>query len=441
MNRKKELRKLSKSELIKHSIELEEQLKKIENQIRFFDNPHTPSSSQQKNNSKNKEENGKDSPEKDCSNDEKKKKKRFPGKPKGSNGGGVKLPKADDVVEHDLDISPISGEKLGEPIGHRIQTVIDFPDKPVKTTRHIIYQYKDPITGETVEAKVDLPKGIYGKNLQTIVIMLKNMCNSKREIANFIRELGAPTFSHTTIQNISTLFILGLTPTRNKILEELKKLSYSHADETGIRVDGINRYVWGWFSNSHAIFKAGVTRAAYNFKKLTGNLKITVVVDGYAGYSYLDEIQRCWAHLLRDFKDYTKDNKEITVQYKRIKKLYEKMKILNTGPPVAAKKIEEVVWEFYDIITCLKPLRGAKKLVTLLENGGNDWFTALYHEGMPLDNNLAERELRRVVLLRKTIGCIRNWKGIRWIEIIMSVLQTWKLQGLNIFKNLRKFAC
>ncbi|MBU4242523.1 MAG: transposase, partial [Nanoarchaeota archaeon] len=58
----------------------------------------------------------------------------------------------------------------------------------------------------------------------------------------------------------------------------------------------------------------------------------------------------------------------------------------------------------------------------------------------PLDNNHAERELRPIVLLRKTIGCYRNEKGKRWIDIVVSVLHTWKLQGKNLFKNLSAIA-
>ncbi len=435
MSRKKELLNLSKRELVRRFIYLENELQKIKNYLKAFDNPHTPSSKQNKNNTK-KEEDGN---EKETE-DDKPKKPRFPGKPKGSNGGGIKLPEPDEEVKHKLDVSPISGKPLGEPIDYRIQTVIDFPDKPIITTKHIIYQYLDPTTGEIIEPDVDLPKGIYGKNLQAIVIMLKNMCNSKIEIAKFIRELGAPTFCHTTIQNISTMFILGLTPLRNEILKELKQEKFLHSDETGFRLDGINRYVWGLFSKTKAIFKAGVTRGSYNFKKLIGNIQIIAVVDGYKGYWYLDETQRCWAHLLREFKSYAKNNKEILIQYNRIKKLYDDIRKLNIGPPASKKDIEKVKWMFNDIIICLKPTSSANGLITLLKNGGNDWFTALYHEGMPLDNNLAERELRRVVLLRKTIGCIRTWKGKRWIEIVMSVLQTWKLQGLNIFQNLKIYA-
>jgi hypothetical protein len=88
----------------------------------------------------------------------------------------------------------------------------------------------------------------------------------------------------------------------------------------------------------------------------------------------------------------------------------------------------------------LKQIKGADNLTTKIVNGGDNWFTALQYEGMPLDNNLAERELRKVVLLRKTSGCIRNWKGKRWIEVVMSVIQTWRLQGRNIFQSLLAYA-
>ena len=111
------------------------------------------------------------------------------------------------------------------------------------------------------------------------------------------------------------------------------------------------------------------------------------------------------------------------------------LKLLNVKPP-DEKEINKAKWILKDIVTCLKVIKGAKGLVTLIENGGNDWFTALYYEGVPLHNNHAERELRPIVLLRKTIGCYRNEKGKRWIDIVISVLHTWKLQGKNIFKNL-----
>jgi len=281
-----------------------------------------------------------------------------------------------------------------------------------------------------------LPDSIYGKNLQSIVLMLKNLTNSHDKISDFIRELGAPTFSSRTVQNIATKYIFALEPSQTNMIKELKKEAYLHSDETGFRKDGKNGYVWGIFTKTKAIFFATKSRAAIWFKKLIKGFKGVIVVDGYSGYNYYPLKQRCWAHLIREFKGYAKGNKEIEVQYNRLKSLYENLKILNQKPP-DEKEIEKVKWILEDIISCLRSIKGTKNLRTYIENGGDDWFTALYYEGVPLHNNHAERELRSIVLSRKNIGCYRNWKGKRWIDIVMSVIHTWKLQDQNIFQNLR----
>ena len=432
LSERKRLRQLSKNQLIDEILSLRERLEKIERYLKAFDNPHTPSSKQLKDNSKKLES----EPEENVSSDKKNNKPRFPGKPKGSNGGGINLPKPDKIQEHTLDVSPISGLPLGKPIGYRVKTIIDFPDKPIITIEHRFMQYEDPKTGEIVEAKNCLPKGIYGKNLQSIAVMLKNLTNSHEKIADFFRELGAPSFSHTTVKDIATKYVFALESEQKTFLSQIKKESYLHADETGFRVDGTNRYVWGIFTQTKTIYLAGKTRANKHFKKLIKNFKGVLVVDGYGGYDYYPKKQRCWAHLIRDFKESAKKDEEIDNQFRRLLTLYQKLKILNDDPP-DKQKIEKAKAELKDIITCLNTIKGAKKIFTLIKNGGDDWFTALYHKGVPLHNNHAEREIRSVVLLRKTIGCIRNWKGKRWIDIVMSVIHTWKLQKQNIFQNLK----
>lgn len=430
MSRKKELRKLSKNELIDLLLkeeearqELEKRLDKLEHYLKAFDNPHTPSSKQLKKNTEESKEN----------------KLRFPGKPQGSNGGGIKLPEPDEVIEHKLDVCPISGLPLGKPVGYWKKTIIDFPDKPIKIIEHRIMKYISPTTGEIVWKEVEFPKYIYGKNLQSIVVMLKNLTNSHDKISDFIRELGAPSFSSAAVQNITDNFSDKLEGERQKMLEEIRNAPYVHADETGFRKDGQNGYVWGVFTKTISILDATMSRARINIEKLLGNFKGVVVVDGYNAYDIFPKKQRCWSHLIREFKDYSEENEEIKIQYKRLKALYEILKVLNTKPP-NEKEIDKAKWILNDIVNCLKVIKTAKGLVTLIENGGDDWFTALYYEGVPLHNNHAERELRPIVLLRKTIGCYRNEKGKRWIDIVVSVLHTWKLQEKNLFKSLTAIA-
>lgn len=398
---------------------LREKIEQLERLLKSYENAHTPSSKKRKKNTKRDES-----------------KPRFPGKPKGGNGGGIELPPTDKVEEHTLSACPDCNGKL-QMKGMRKHTSLDLPQKPIIVTEHHIGQYHCKQCNKDVEA-VTIPDSIYGQHLQSAVIMLKNLTNSHDKIASFVRELGAPSFSAAQVQRIADLYIKKLRPVRSAYLGLLRKANYAHADETGFRKDGKNGYVWGIFTKSIAIFSAQMSRARTCIKTLIPDYIGVVVSDGYNAYDDFKLRQRCWAHLLREAKEYT-DNDEIDVQYKRLKMLYEHLKILNAEPPdeikiIAAKR------QLNDIVTCLNTIREGRKLATLIANGGDDWFTALYHTDVPLDNNHAERELRSVVLLRKTIGCYRNHKGKEWIDVVMSVIHTWKLQGINIFQQLNRVA-
>ena len=73
-----------------------------------------------------------------------------------------------------------------------------------------------------------------------------------------------------------------------------------------------------------------------------------------------------------------------------------------------------------------------------IEHGFQQWFTCvLYPEAEPT-NNRAERALREMVIQRKITGTLRNERGTHITEVLMSVLGTWKLQGLNPLSILKQ---
>ena len=78
-----------------------------------------------------------------------------------------------------------------------------------------------------------------------------------------------------------------------------------------------------------------------------------------------------------------------------------------------------------------------RKLVTLVQNGKENWFTCVLHPEIEPTNNRAERGIRKFVILEKIIGCLRSEQGKSSTQIMMSLFGTWKLQGLNPYKELR----
>ena len=75
-------------------------------------------------------------------------------------------------------------------------------------------------------------------------------------------------------------------------------------DETGWRLRGSQRALWGAFSDEHAVFVIAPNRHEDYAKALLGETKAIITSDRWWAYSHLPLRRRqiCWAHLRRDFK-------------------------------------------------------------------------------------------------------------------------------------------
>ena len=103
-------------------------------------------------------------------------------------------------------------------------------------------------------------------------------------------------------------------------------------------------------------------------------------------------------------------------------------------------KYDELAWELEDIATCYHPLDGCKVMYEKLHNRAELWLLGVKLPYVPLTNNHAERCLRKVVLHRNRIGCIRNKSGELFVNIFLTCTSTWRLQGKNIYEELFKYA-
>ena len=77
-----------------------------------------------------------------------------------------------------------------------------------------------------------------------------------------------------------------------------------------------------------------------------------------------------------------------------------------------------------------------RRFAAKMLNGMVHWFTFLTVPGVEPTNNRAERALRGHVVQRRMMGCFRNVKGTGIYETVMTVLSTWKQQGLSLPQTL-----
>ena len=117
--------------------------------------------------------------------------------------------------------------------------------------------------------------------------------------------------------------------------------------------------------------------------------------------------------------------------YVGLKAVYEKA--TSKKPPSK----DDLILELKQWIDYAESYKELRKFAVTVRNGIDHWFTFLDHKGVEPTNNRAERALRELVVLRKIIGTLRNEKGTRIMERIMSCISTWKQQGLNTFTELK----
>lgn len=244
-------------------------------------------------------------------------------------------------------------------------------------------------------------------------------------------------------------------PIYEQIKQLVKHSSSIHGDETGWRVDGENFWLWNFVNSETALYRIEKSRGSEVVKDTLGeDYQGTLISDFYSAYN--DKIkaknkQKCITHLLKEIKEIEKNNK---FQQGNIEQIFcENLKsILKEALQIwnkfrAGEKTLEELSQFKEIIAkVLTELvlyhsenKDIQRLKKRLVKHNKELLTFLDHPEIEPTNNRAERHLRSNVIMRKITFGNRSQPGVRNHQVIMSVLETAKLNGINpidVFRSL-----
>lgn len=418
MESPKELENLSKEELINIILDLQKRLL-------AYENAHTPPSQQRK------------YPQRENSGNPL-------GAPKGHEGTTRPTPKPNKFEVLKLGYCPKCNKHLGRPRSIKKRIIEDIPDpQPLIITQFIIPHYFCAhCNAEVIPSHPGLPdEGIFGPNLQTQIALMKYEDRlPHRKIAKTLNRQYGLQLTPATVLDMTRRVGDKLQAVYQAIKEEVRKSEQVVADETGLKVQGKNSWLWVFVSLTSVLFLIRKSRGQEPIKEALGKYNGIVTCDGWAPYSKVVKIiQRCWAHLLREAKWYAERYEEqARIVYESLSELFKKIKSsLNKPKQLREKLYKNCIQKMQFFIASCKVHKGLRKFAEKLENGLEHWFTCLLYPRVDMTSNKAERALREPVIQRK-ISSLWNQKGIMIKETIMSVLATWNLRGLNTCSMLRK---
>jgi hypothetical protein len=235
-------------------------------------------------------------------------------------------------------------------------------------------------------------------------------------------------------------------PTYQRLILRLRHSEVAHVDETGWKVGGQTAWLWVFTNEEVSVYVIDPTRAHEVVEAVLGTDYAGVLVsDCFLAYDPLTCAQsKCVAHLLRRCKELTEMKSGRAVQFSqdltRLLQAALTLKARQTpmsghGYRVACGRLEAALDRLLERhLTDADNARFAK----LLRKQRARLLTFLYHDAVAPTNNLAERELRPAVIVRKTGGCNRSDAGAHAHAILNSVLRTCQKQGLDAVQVLKQ---
>lgn len=335
---------------------------------------------------------------------------------------------------------PHCNTKLKKPFKTTSKIIEEIPEpQPVEVTEYKINHYKCPKCSREVIAEAPVPKNSnFGVNTLTHVTLLKFEDRLPlRKVCSALRRQFNLDISSATVLDITRRVSDKLLLEYNKIKTSLRRSKSVNIDETGMRVGGLNFHLWTFANKNSTLYVIRKSRGKKVIEEILGEEYNGVIgCDGWTSYSsYTGNIQRCWAHLLREAKYLANEYSSAKSLYVGLKRLFKKAK--RKKPPSKKKLIVEMM-QWIDYAECYTELR---KFAVTVKNGIEYWFTFVRNKHVEPTNNRAERALRELIVQRKIIGTLRNKKGTTIMERVNTCIATWKQKNLSVFDELRAHLC
>ncbi len=311
------------------------------------------------------------------------------------------------------------------------RTVIDIPPPRTRTTLYRLGARRCPRCHRHFRAPAPstvLPRSLLGNQL------LAHLAGQHYLVGVPLGRLEAQTgIGYGTLLGALHRLARLFAAVPERLLLEYRAAPVKHADETGWRTDGQNGYAWLFATTTLSLFRFRATRSASVAHEVFGSEPLPGVlgVDRYPGYNKAPvALQYCYAHLLREVEDCGRefdDNAEVQRFVDALAPLLASaMALRRTASSDDAFHHQAGALKQQILEAVAAPAQ--HPAIQRVQGIFRAHPTRLYHwaadRAVPADNNLAERELRPLVIARKVSFGSQSPAGARTREILLTTLVT-----------------
>ena len=357
----------------------------------------------------------------------------------------------DDVISLQPDACRRCGKPLigmdSEPLRHQVWELPEI--KPI-VTEYQQHRLTCLCCGTTSCAPLPLgvPSGQSGPRLVAFTgLLMGHFRQSKRRASLFLQDLlKMPCCPSLTVKMQNQVAAALLAP-YEQLKAELGKQEQLFMDESPTKQANKKAWLWTAVAPLFAVFAIFSSRKGDALPKLLGDSFTGIInCDRAKMYWQAKRLQWCWAHLKRDFQALI-DHEDKQVQrlghdlMRQVKLMFQHWRRYKAG---------EISWKTFraymrpvrkeiDALLLRGAFSGNRRLVGMCNELYNhrQWLWTFVHvQGIEPTNNTAERALRPAVIYRKLSFGTQSESGSRFIERMLTVSETCRLQKRSVYDYL-----
>lgn len=334
-----------------------------------------------------------------------------------------------------------------QPLRHQVW---DLPEIKPGVTEYQLHRLSCPGCSASTcgQLPVGVPHGQAGPRLIALTALLMGCFKqSKRRVALFLEQVLNQPCSPGWVVKLQDQATVALTPAYDELAARLPSEAVLGIDESPSKEARLKSWLWTFVARSYTVFALRTTRAATVLQELLTDAFAGVVnCDRAKMYGKQGRLQWCWAHLKRDFQALI-DHPD--PQVKRLghdlmrptRKLFRHWARCRDGTITRAGMLRLLrpIREEIDGLLLRGVFSGNAKLIGMCEPlyDHREWlWTFLDIEGIEPTNNASERALRPAVIWRKLSFGTQSARGSRFVETILTVVETCHRQTRNSFEYL-----
>ena len=357
-------------------------------------------------------------------------------------------------VEHAVSHCPDCGIALAGGSVKRTREVIEIVPVPATITEHVYVERCCPGCGKRWTPRVDLDAQVAGRSrlgiglVSLIATMRSEWRLPIRAIQAYLASVHCLRLSVGGIQGALTQVARAGQQTVEQTRAAIRASPVVHADETGWRESGRNRFIWCFSTPTHRYSTCGSREKGMVDRVLGPAFSGVLVSDFYAAYDHYPGVQqKCWVHLLRDIHTLTRqypDDEGVAGWARDVHALYTSATTEAQGLTEATDETRSQAHRRYqaELRELCQPFVAAedapqallcRRIVKYL----HALLVFVVEPDVPSDNNPAERSVRHEVISRKISGGTRSEAGTETRMTLATLFGTWRAQGLSPFDACR----